>query len=267
MSQPLFEALRDEYSRLWQGMKIHDDKIGVLDKIGARLIANKARYQAVSDATSVPWFIIATLHEREASGNFHCHLHNGDPLDARTRHVPSGRPPPPATPPFSWEQSAADALALDGLASVSNWSVERACYEIELYNGFGYRRHGSHSPYLWSFSNNYVSGKYVQDGEWSASAIDAQCGVMPLIARMIVADASIVFADGAETGAPAHTTEWLQSALNQLGASPKLTVDGDYGPSTKSAVRDFQLESGLQDDGLAGPITCAKIEAKLGTPA
>jgi lysozyme family protein len=267
MSQPLFESLRDEYSRLWQGMKIHSDKIGFLDRIAARLIANKARYQAVSDVTSVPWFIVAPLHEREASGNFHCHLHNGDSLNARTRHVPSGRPPPPASPPFTWEQSAADALALDGLANVSNWSVERACYEVELYNGFGYRRHGIHSPYLWSFSNNYVSGKYVQDGQWSASAIDAQCGVMPLITRMMAADASIAFADAVATPAPAHTTEWLQNALNQLGANPKLPVDGNYGTGTKSAVRDFQIASGLQDDGVAGPITCAAIETRLGAPA
>jgi lysozyme family protein len=262
MSQPLFESLSDEYSRLWQGMKIHDDKVRFIDKIASRLIANKSRYQAVANVTTVPWFVIATVHEREASGNFHCHLHNGDPLGARTRHVPSGRPPPPAQPPFTWEQSAADALALDGLSAVGNWSIERACYEIELYNGFGYRRHGIHSPYLWSFSNNYVSGKYAYDGQWSASAVDAQCGVMPLIARLMAADPSVAF-DAASISAPVHTTTWLQNALNSLGANPKLTVDGDYGSGTKGAVRDFQIANGLQDDGVAGPITCAAIEKKL----
>jgi lysozyme family protein len=263
MSKPIFEALRDEYSRLWQGMKIHDDKIAFIDRIAARLGANKSRYQAVSEMTTVPWYVIATVHEREASGNFHCHLHNGDPLSARTRHVPSGRPPAPAQPPFTWEQSAADALTLDGLTAVGSWSVERACYEIELYNGFGYRQHGINSPYLWSFSNNYSSGKYVQDGHWSASAADAQCGVMPLIARMMVADLSITFDNVAPTSGPTHTTDWLQAALNSLGTKPELIVDGDYGSSTKGAVRDFQMANGLQDDGVAGPITCTAIEKKL----
>ena len=281
--QPSFESLSDEYARLWEGMKIHDDKIQIIDKIARRLASNKARYQAVTQATTVPWFVVAVLHEREASGNFLCHLHNGDPLSARTRHVPSGRPPPPASPPFTWEQSACDALALDGLSKVASWSIERACYEIELYNGFGYRRHGIHSPYLWSFSNNYSAGKYVADGKWSASAIDAQCGVMPLISRLMVADLSIAFEastpartiaaspSSAAQSSPveeagsksAHTTEWLQTSLNSLGASPKLVVDGRYGSSTKKSVRQFQAANGLLDDGIAGPATYAAIEKKL----
>jgi lysozyme family protein len=281
--QPSFESLRDEYYRLWQGMRIHDEKLQAIDKMARRLASNKSRYQSVAQATTVPWFVIAVLHEREASGNFVCHLHNGDPLSARTRHVPSGRPPPPAKPPFTWEQSACDALAIDDLTKVGSWSIERTCYEIELYNGFGYRRHGVHSPYLWSFSNNYSSGKFVADGKWSASAVDGQCGVMPLIRRLMAADSSIAFdapnsapavADSPSVAAEvspsaaavsgsAHTTEWLQNALNSLGASPKLVVDGHYGPSTKKSVRQFQASNGLLDDGMVGPVTYAAIEKKL----
>ncbi len=279
-----FDSLRDGYSSLWQGMTIHDDKIWLIDRIASRLMGNKSRYQAVAQATSVPWFIIAALHERESSGDFQSHLHNGDPLGARTRHVPSGRPPPPANPPFTWEQSACDALALDDLTGVGMWSLERACYEIELFNGFGYRRHGINSPYLWSFSDKYSAGKFVADGQWSASTVDAQCGVMPLIKRLMAADASIAF-DGSTAPAvvsalspgaqqssstpaapvdnPAHTTKWLQNALNSLGAAPKLVVDGNYGPGTKRAVRQFQAAHGLQDDGIAGPATRAAIEKEL----
>lgn len=279
---PQFEAFRADYARLWQAMKIHDDKIPVVDAIARRLISSKSRYQAVSEVTKVPWFVIAVIHEREASANFHCHLHNGDPLSARTYHVPAGRPLPPAQPPFTWEESAADALALDGLTKIGSWSVERTCYEIELYNGFGYRRHGINSPYLWSFSNNYSSGKYVADGQWSSSAVDAQCGVMPLLKRIMAADPSCAF-DGAQSefvaGASAdaalaaaatttadttvHSIEWLQRSLNALGTTPALVVDGDYGPSTKRAVRWFQQVSDLPDDGKAGPVTYAAIEQRL----
>src|SRR5262247_1633552 len=279
---PQFDAFRADYAHLWQAMKIHDDRIPAVDAIARRLISNKSRYRAVTEVTKVPWFIVAAIHEREASANFHRHLHNGDPLSARTYHVPAGRPLPPAQPPFTWEESAADALALSGLTKVGNWSVERTCYEIERYNGFGYRRHGINSPYLWSFSNNYSSGKYVADGQWSSSAVDAQCGVMPLLQRMKVADLSIVF-DGTPSELPAiaatdaqlapattpttdatvHSVEWLQRSLNALGAKPELVVDGDYGPSTKRAVRWFQHISDLPDDGKAGPVTYAAIERRL----
>jgi lysozyme family protein len=38
--------------------------------------------------------------------------------------VPAGRPAA-GSPPFTWEQSAADALELAGIASVKDWSVPR----------------------------------------------------------------------------------------------------------------------------------------------
>lgn len=217
--RPTFESLRNEYSHLYQSMEVRNDRLQSIDKIVQRLLANKPRYEAVMQATTVPWFVIAALHEREASGNFKCHLHNGDPLTARTRHVPSGRPPPPTKPPFTWEQSAIDALELDGLSKVENWSVERACYEIELYNGFGYRRHNIHSPYLWSFSNHYSTGKYIADGKWSESALDAQCGVMPLIDRMMAADQSVSFNDSATAG--------VHAALNKFNATQSLPAESE----------------------------------------
>lgn len=40
-------------------------------------------------------------------------------------------------------------------------------------------------------------------------------------------------------------------------------IDGYYGPETANAVKWFQLVSGLTADGIYGPKTKAKIEAKL----
>ena len=51
---------------------------------------------------------------------------------------------------------------------------------------------------------------------------------------------------------------YLQQALNVLiGAG--LVVDGDFGPLTQQAVRDFQAANGLAVDGIVGPNTWTEI--------
>jgi len=55
----------------------------------------------------------------------------------------------------------------------------------------------------------------------------------------------------------------LQQALNDLGADPKLDVDGLYGPATRRTVREFQAAAGLKVDGIAGPVTEAAIKLRL----
>lgn len=57
----------------------------------------------------------------------------------------------------------------------------------------------------------------------------------------------------------------LQKALNDLGADPKLTTDGRYGPTTREAVRNFQAAAGIVADGVAGPVTEAAIKLRLET--
>lgn len=47
----------------------------------------------------------------------------------------------------------------------------------------------------------------------------------------------------------------IQTKLSELGFYPKEWVDGDFGPITKTAVKNFQLSKGLEDDGKVGPIT------------
>src|SRR5262245_57307241 len=189
---PTFDSLRSEYATLWSRMVLLPERAAALDAAAGKLIAHKRRYQGVADATGVPWFVIAVLHERESSADFTTHLHNGDPLSARTRQVPAGRPARGA-PPFTWEESAIDALTMGGheLHKVADWPIERIAYECERYNGWGYRNHGTPSAYLWSFSNIYRGGKYVADGVWSASAVDKQCGTMPLLRRIAELDASV----------------------------------------------------------------------------
>lgn len=50
----------------------------------------------------------------------------------------------------------------------------------------------------------------------------------------------------------------LQQLLNSKGYS--LIVDGDFGPSTQAAVKNFQRANGLTDDGIVGPKTWEKLK-------
>ena len=190
-----FEALRMEYSALWQRMEISQRAAKNVDTVARKLLLSKNRYLAVAAKIGAPWFLVAVLHERESSADFTAHLHNGDPLALRTHQVPAGRPVKGA-PPFTWEESAIDALKLKEMHSVGDWSIERIAYECERYNGWGYRHHSTPSAYLWSFSNIYQGGKYVADGVWSAVALDRQCGTMPLLKRIAEIDRSIALFAG-----------------------------------------------------------------------
>ena len=64
-------------------------------------------------------------------------------------------------------------------------------------------------------------------------------------------------------GKPIWTIARMQEALNQLGASPQLTVDGAVGPATRQAIKLFQIGHNLEADSIAGPKTTAAIEAAL----
>jgi putative chitinase len=68
-----------------------------------------------------------------------------------------------------------------------------------------------------------------------------------------------------EAGSADDAVKWLQQALNDLGADPKLDVDGRVGPATRRAVKAFQAAAGLVADGIAGPVTETAIRLRLET--
>ncbi len=190
----------------------------------------------------------------ESSLRFTGHLHNGDPLTARTVQVPAGRPRSGA-PPFSWEESAADALASHRLGARTDWSLAGMLYQLERYNGWGYRRFHPDvpSPYLWSFSEHYRAGKYVADGSFSATAVSGQCGAAVLL-RRLAEHGHIDFPDHPRppaeadpllvrysvtrprAAAAAQRVEQLQRWLNTFSGI-FVRVDGIPGPRTSAAYR------------------------------
>jgi lysozyme family protein len=191
---PTFEDLRAEYITLWESAVPRLDKAKDVDATAKKILANRGRYEYISSKCGVPWPVIGAIHAMESGCNFDTHLHCGDPLTARTRNVPKGHPRT-GKPPFTWEFSALDALRLKNLQLVTDWSIPRICYELERYNGWGYRQYhpGTLSPYLWSGTSHYTKGKYVADGKWSPSAVSGQSGAIAILMRLAKLDKSITF--------------------------------------------------------------------------
>lgn len=148
-----------------------------VSRVVDRIMSHSARYKAVDQFTGVPWYLVAALHNLESSGSFRHHLHEGSPLRGRTRWVPKGRPKN-GSPPFTWEESAKDALVYDNMGSVKWYRLHDTLYAAERYNGTGYLRYhqSTPTPYLWAKTSIEKSGRYVSDGKWSSTARSQQVG-------------------------------------------------------------------------------------------
>lgn len=163
------------------------------------LVDAKARYQAVSIKTGVPWPVIAVIHERESSQDWSRSLAQGDPWNRVSVHVPAGRGP------FrSWEEAAIDALVKCApyLARNTDWTIAGALLRLEEYNGLGYAARGRPSPYLWAGTDQYGSGKFVRDGVYDPSVVDTQPGCVNLLNTMMGMDPTITFTGATITPPP-----------------------------------------------------------------
>lgn len=196
----------------WNAMHVRANKLPAFNATAKRLCdpMSKARYQGVTDRLvaggfqPVPWWFIAIVSEREYGGPPHWdkQLGQGDPLHETSRHDPKGRGPfldhPGDTTPGNdaWTRCCLDALIDCGpfAAKWSDWSPGGAMTIWEEYNGLGYAAHGVPSAYVWSGSDQYISGKYVADHDYRPGVIDVQEGCAPILACMMVIDPTIKFA-------------------------------------------------------------------------
>ena len=180
-----FTALKSELDAWFNATIVRDECKGKVEWNTKQLLEHQSRYRDVGlRLNRVPWAMVGVIHGMECGFNFTCHLHNGDPLTNRTKHVPAGQPQT-GTPPYSWENSAMDALTREGLNTVTDWSISHMLYLLEKYNGFGYRKMGKPTPYLWSFSKLYEKGKYVADGRFDSEAVSKQCGAAVMIRALV----------------------------------------------------------------------------------
>jgi lysozyme family protein len=255
----LTNDLSKEYQLLFDTCEIRPQRQPTVEKLVGVIAQNKDRYRTAGKTLGIPWFFIGAIHNMESSLRFDRHLHNGDPLTARTTHVPNGRPKA-GDPPFTWEESATDALQLEGLDKVKNWTIPGILFQMEKYNGFGYRTKHPEvlTPYLWSASNLYSKGKFTADGKFDPDATSQQCGAAVLLRRMSETGIVTFDADGdpnldfKDTPAPSiesydplvtfsatdatDVAKTLQRALNALPGI-FLRVDGVAGIRTSDAFK------------------------------
>lgn len=240
----LNEELRADYGRLFSACDIRAERIAEVDALVDGLLADQNRYRAAGERIAVPWFVVAVLHYADTGRDFDVHLHNGDPLTDRTRHLPDGRPLQ-GEPPFAWEDSAADALCSQHFDQWGDWGIAGTLFKLEGHGGWNYRLHHPEilSPYLWNYSTRYSQGKYVTDDTWQEAAIAQRCGVAVLL-RRLAERGLIEFAGTGERATwpllrytKTEASPWAEALQQFLNALPGIyvRVDGLAGPRTSEA--------------------------------
>ena len=197
---PDFKDLSNGYATLWDNAHIRPEKKTEIVQAVQQLMSHKPDYDQVEAATSVPWYVIGFIHYRESSFSMSKHLHNGNPLSARTVDVPAGRPKQ-GNPPFTWIASAIDALQMHGFQGIKNWTVERIAFQLEMYNGWGYRKFHVNSPYLWSYTDQYSGGLFIRDHVFDPNQPNKAAGGMALLKQM-VADGTVTVTRESGVAAP-----------------------------------------------------------------
>ncbi len=172
---------KQEADLLSQVNQIDTDFDNELENFKEAYKKNIAIYTEISKRTGLPPELIAAIHYRESGCDFSTYLHNGDPLGKPTTHVPVGKYFDDFT------DAAVDAL-LSKKSIRDNYCLNANSNDIaamlafaESYNGLGYYNNNRISPYVFSGTTVYKSGKYVADGKYNSNVIDGQPGIYILL--------------------------------------------------------------------------------------
>ncbi|MCY1078792.1 peptidoglycan-binding protein [Archangium lansingense] len=136
----------------------------------------------IAHKADLPPALVAGIWYREASLANGVYLHNGDPLGKPTTHVPKGiffrkdQFVEAAVDALKEKRSTQRALKLH----YSSKDLGAMATYAEAYNGYGYRSHGSTSPYAFAGTNQYHGGMYVADGVYRSSTFDRRPGIVAI---------------------------------------------------------------------------------------
>jgi lysozyme family protein len=182
-----YSTLKGPYETLFASAVIAARWQSEATSIAKTINANKTKYDPVGAKTGVPWFFVGVVHSLECGLSFSKHLHNGDPLTGKTFQVPKNRPS--GSPPFAWEVSAIDAIAIESAkwkAFATDWSIGATLFRLVTYNGLGYEPKGRENPYLWSGTQHWTKGKYTRDNYYDANfTANQQIGVATILKKMV----------------------------------------------------------------------------------
>ena len=229
---PDLVALRAANERRWAVAKL--TRGPEFERPATNAFANKVSYLEIEKRTGVHWCFVAVTHYRESSQDFSKSLAQGDPWNKVSTHVPAGRGP------FkSFEDAAVDALVSCPPYAARNkdWSIGGMLTLLERYNGLGYASRGIPSPYIWSGTDQYKSGKYIRDRVFDPNVVDKQLGCAGLILEMMQVDPTITFT-GAKIppAAPAITPVPAEKPSVPSIANPSRGSIGAFIASILSAV-------------------------------
>ncbi len=165
---------RSKLQRMFDTCIISEEKYSEVDYCIKQIVKGKARYEAVSEPFSLPWYLTGIIHSMSCDCDFKVHLHNGDPLNGRTVNIPTGYPKK-GRPPFTWEQSAEDLLLFYRLDKWSDWSIPGMLFILESINGNSHNDQEIEFSRLWCYSNHYTP---------KATDTILKCGGAILLRRM-----------------------------------------------------------------------------------
>lgn len=140
---------------------------------------NRQRYEYIAEKLGIPPEIVAINHYREATGDFSCSQVDGHPLEEGGFE--------------SWEESALYAYENRGIdLSIIDKNDINTWFEfLEDYNGNGYQKAGINTPYVWSGTSLYTSGKYTSNGKYNPNVVDSQAGAALILRELFLGDVLI----------------------------------------------------------------------------
>lgn len=173
------QELRDEYLRNWNRAKINDSDKGKVARGLDIVRPHIEKYNEVASHIDCNIHALICSHYREAGCDFDRQILNGQAWDMKTTIVPKGEGP------FeSFEVSCKRGFDIKPKMEHENNIID-ILHFLERWNGWGYRRRGVWSPYLWSYTNLYVKGYYTSDGKFSMNAVNRQLGCASLLIAIL----------------------------------------------------------------------------------
>jgi|GEM_PF-2788999 len=192
---PLYEYTEEMVGNIFEIDSKFEDEV---KKFAEAYEKNKSVYEEIAKKAGVPPELIAIIHHREntpdfLNGTFNVYLHNGEKLGTPTKLVPVGKD-------FNdFIEAAIDAMK-DEKAYIDRYNLWLGSDDIiammafaEVYNGLGYYNNNRVSPYLYSGTNVYTSGKYVEEfdendnrvSKYYNDLVDDQVGVYLLLKSIL----------------------------------------------------------------------------------